>query len=214
MKVKICILGAGLCGLSTGFFLKKSNIDNFFIIEQNSCVGGTSRTIKKNGWEYDLTGHALHLKNEFIKKFLYEELNLKNDIIYKERESSVFINNKFIPYPFQHNLAFLPSKLRDKAILDFLKSYFSKKEKDNKKYTNFSDYCYSKLGKSITDLFMNPYNEKLWATSGNEMGIDWMGRFVPEPKLQEILNGAFEKNINKKFYKISINQLSTKIPSI
>ncbi len=197
MKKKIIIIGAGLCGLTAAFFLKKNHTD-FSVVEKEKVVGGNSKTLSKKGYFFDLTGHALHLSNEEVRSFIFGELKLKDSFNLVSRNSVVYINGTFIPYPFQYNLYGLAKEYRDKAIIDFLEARYTKNELKPSKYATFYEYSISTLGTTITSLFMQPYNEKLWACSTNELGIDWMGKFVPQPDIGKILNGAFSSSDNQR----------------
>ncbi len=52
MKTDVVILGAGLTGLSLGFFLKKAGVD-FVIIEKEDTTGGVINTVKKDGFIFE-----------------------------------------------------------------------------------------------------------------------------------------------------------------
>jgi protoporphyrinogen oxidase len=46
---------------------------------------------------------------------------------------------------------------------------------------------YRRLGTGITDKFLRPYNEKLYATSLDTLDVDAMGRFFPHADLADII---------------------------
>jgi len=75
--------------------------------------------------------------------------------------------------------------LRVDALSDFIEAY--KNYDDNIDGLNFYDFCMKYFGKAISEKFMFPYNEKLWATDAKEMGIDWMGRFVPKINIKDLV---------------------------
>jgi len=200
VKKKTIILGAGLCGLTAAYTLRKANID-FEVFEKDSTVGGNAKTCNHNGYFFDLTGHALHLENDQVKQFLFNELGLKDQFALVFRNSSIFIDNKFIPYPFQYNLKGLQKEKRNDAIIDFLEKRYSEITAPVNDYPSFFDYCESTLGATINSLFMKPYNEKLWAIPTSEIGVDWMGKFVPVPDVEKVLRGAFSaKNTSLEGY--------------
>ena len=57
---------------------------------------------------------------------------------------------------------------------------------------------YAKFGKSITEKFLIPYNEKLYATDLTLLDVDAMGRFFPYADTTEIIKG-FRKSNNKSY---------------
>ena len=49
--MKVVILGAGLSGISTAYFLQKEEIfDNITLLEMEHTAGGLCRSIKKDGY--------------------------------------------------------------------------------------------------------------------------------------------------------------------
>lgn len=196
---KIIILGAGLAGLSTSYFLQKNNFDSL-ILEKSNHVGGTAKTVEKEGYHFDLTGHALHLSDSRVKDFIFGDLDLSDKLAQVSRRASIYLNGKFIPYPFQYNLSHLDENVRNSCVIHFLEAYYrytKSMSKDNKErstdYKTFADYCYKTLGEGISKTFMIPYNQKLWTCKAEEMSLDWMGKYVPRPSFEEIMEGAFIK---------------------
>lgn len=55
---------------------------------------------------------------------------------------------------------------------------------------NFDDFIYKVWGSGIAKHFAIPYNRKLWAVPLNEMETSWLGGRVPEPNLEEMIEGA------------------------
>ena len=53
------IIGAGVTGISYANF----TTNNFLIIEKEKEVGGYCRTIKRNGFVWDYSGHFFHFQN-------------------------------------------------------------------------------------------------------------------------------------------------------
>lgn len=188
----IVILGGGLTGLTAAYHLHKKKID-FVLLEKSNWVGGTARTVEKNGYIYDLTGHALHLSDEKIKELIFNDLDLLTKFEKIQRNSVIYIDGDIIPYPLQYNLAYLPEKSRDRCILEYLKAHFNQKGNKDEEYCSFADYCHNMLGNGISEVFMKPYNEKLWTVCATDMTTEWMGKFVPRPDPDKILEGAFIK---------------------
>ena len=51
-KIKVAIIGAGLTGLTTAFYLKKEGID-FRIFEKSEKPGGVIQTHRENGFTFE-----------------------------------------------------------------------------------------------------------------------------------------------------------------
>ena len=202
-KIKNVILGAGLTGLSSAYEFEKRGILDWAIFEKESFLGGLCSSFEVDNYIMDYTGHALHLKSEKIKNLILDELDLKDELDTITRKAAIFYKKRFIPYPFQLNLYYLPIEERIEALTDFIEAY--KIKDDNLNGINFYQFCLKYFGKAISEKFMFPYNEKLWATSPKEMGIEWMGRFVPKIEIKELIErslkpGESDVGYNASFY--------------
>ncbi len=102
----IAIIGAGLTGLSTAYHL--SDLP-YSVFDSEKEIGGLCRSVKQNGFIFDYTGHLLHMKNPYTKNFI--ESILPNVFMVKTRKASVFLKDRYLPYPFQANLHGLPKKV-------------------------------------------------------------------------------------------------------
>ena len=65
-QMKTVIIGAGLSGLSLAYYLEKQGIKDYILLEKSSGVGGLCKSIKKEGFTFDMAIHMLHLRNEEI----------------------------------------------------------------------------------------------------------------------------------------------------
>ena len=185
MKTKYLIIGAGISGLTFANYIK----DNYLIIEKENEVGGYCRTIKKGDFIWDYAGHFFHFNTEEFKNKFLSKVS-KNDIIYNEKCTKIIYKDKIIDFPFQTNI----HELDKEEFIDCLYDLFNKKEKD--KYDNFLDMLYGKFGKSITEKFLKPYNEKLYAVDLKELDVDAMGRFFPYANIKDIINNMKEHKVN------------------
>ena len=185
MKTKYLIIGAGISGLTFANYIK----DNYLIIEKENEVGGYCRTIKKGDFIWDYAGHFFHFNTEEFKKKFLSKVS-KDDIIYNEKCTKIIYKDKIIDFPFQTNI----HELDKEEFIDCLYDLFNKEEKD--KYDNFLDMLYGKFGKSITEKFLKPYNEKLYAVDLKELDVDAMGRFFPYANIKDIINNMKEHKVN------------------
>lgn len=180
----LVIIGAGLSGLACG--IKLNNEKRFIIFEKENKVGGLCKTLQKNGFLFDFSGHLLHLRWKETKNFVVNLL--KDNLLKINRDSKIYIFDKFIDYPFQINLYRLPQKVKSKCVIDFIKARITN-EKINS--NNFKEWAYKTFGKSISDYFMIPYNEKLYSCSSNKLTAKWIDGFIPIPNLSDVIKGAY-----------------------
>lgn len=184
-KVKYLIIGAGVSGLTSANYLK----DDYLILEKEDTIGGYCKTIKKGDFIWDYAGHFFHFKtDEFKKKFIDDVPDDK--IIKQEKCTKIFFKNNLIDFPFQANI----HQLEKEDFINCLYDLYFKTEKDN--YDNFLDMLYGKFGKSITEMFLKPYNEKLYACDLTNLDKDAMGRFFPYANLEDIIKNMKNNKIN------------------
>ncbi|PMG99009.1 protoporphyrinogen/coproporphyrinogen oxidase [Vibrio lentus] len=178
-KVKYLIVGAGVSGLTFAGRLKPGS--DYLIIEKESDAGGYCRTIKRNGFIWDYAGHFFHFARPEIKNYFNSKID-ENEMIEKIKSTHIYFDNNLIDFPFQKNI----HQLDKTKFIDCLYDLFNKSEKDS--YCNFEDMLYGKFGKSITEYFLKPYNEKLYACNLNSLDVDAMGRFFPYANKEDIIN--------------------------
>ncbi len=183
-KTKYLIIGAGITGLTFANY-----VDDYLIVEKDEKIGGYCKTIKKNGFVFDYAGHFFHFKTDEWKKFFLD--NVKNsELVKKNKCTKIYYKDKLIDYPFQMNI----HQLEKQDFINCLYDLFNKEEKE--KYSNFLEMLYGKFGKSITEMFLKPYNEKLYAVDLKKLDTNAMGRFFPYADKEQIIKNMKEENAN------------------
>ena len=192
------ILGGGLAGLSTAYFLK----DNCFVLEENNELGGLCRSFKKDGFVYDLGGHILFSKN---KKILSEMVSwLGNNVGKKYRKNQVWYKDRFVKYPFENGLYSLDKK----EIFDCLMGYLINENKEPK---NLEEWCKYTFGNGIAEKYLIPYNEKIWKHDLKNISTHWVER-IPKPPMNDIIKSAI--GIRTEGYKHQLHFYYPKIGGI
>lgn len=171
----ILIIGAGISGLSFANFYKNND---YIIYEAENEPGGYCRTIKKNGFVWDYSGHFFHFRNKEIKEYLISRID--TEILDVQKKSQIFYKNSFVDFPFQKNIHQLEKE-------DFIECLYDLYFRPTTEQTNFYEMLISKFGKSISEKFLIPYNEKLYACDLRELDKDAMGRFFPHANIADII---------------------------
>ena len=175
-KKETAILGGGLAGLSTAYFMK----DKCVVLEENDELGGLCRSFKKDGFTYDIGGHILFSKN---KETLSEMVSwLKSNVHKKYRKNQIWYKERFVKYPFENGL----HSLDKKEIYDCLLGYLLNKNPEPK---NLKEWCRYTFGNGIAEKYLLPYNEKIWKHDLEDMSIHWVER-IPKPPLKDIIKSA------------------------
>ncbi|MGA2192323.1 MAG: NAD(P)-binding protein [Nitrospirota bacterium] len=97
------IIGAGMAGLSAAFHMGKG----CQLFEADDLPGGLMRTQTINGYSFDCTGHLLHLKDDYARRFVTGLL--KGNLAEHTRKAGIYSKGVFTGYPFQANTYGLPA---------------------------------------------------------------------------------------------------------
>lgn len=177
-KVHTAIIGAGFSGLSAGYKLEKG----YIVLEKESRPGGLARSENIRGFIFDYTGHLLHFRDERAKNFVLKNAWTKLNVI--KRNSFIYSRGVFTNYPYQTNMYGLPYNIIEENLTGFLSSRKGRIIKDN-----FKKWVITTFGRGIAKHFMFPYNKKLWKYNLSKLTINWLGRFVPMPSVDEVFRG-------------------------
>ncbi len=186
-KSRIIIIGAGPTGLGAGWRLTELGYTNFVIYEKNTYVGGLATSfVDDKGFTWDIGGHVLHSHYPYFDRMF--ETVMKGDYFTHQRESWVWMLDRFVPFPFQNNIHRLPEHaLRE--CMDGLKAI--SKQKITPK--NFAEWIRASYGEGIAKHFLIPYNRKVWAYPLTQMSYQWVGDRVAPVDVARI-----EQNIKEK----------------
>src|SRR3982751_759978 len=100
---RIVIIGAGPTGLGAAHRLRELGHDDFVVLEASDHVGGLATSFTDDaGFTYDIGGHVLFSHYEYYDR-LVDRL-MGDDFTELEREAWVWMEDRFIPYPFQNNI--------------------------------------------------------------------------------------------------------------
>ena len=192
------IIGAGLAGLSTGLHLGDAD---FLIIESQNYVGGKARSEVIDGFTFDVTGHWLHLRDPYIRQLI---LGLLGDdhFLRINRMSRVWSHGVYTRYPFQANTYGLPAPVIHECVMGAIDADCQRAEiiSAEQEPQNFADWIRFYFGEGIARHFMVPYNAKLWGVPADTITSRWCQRFVPKPKLADIVAGAVGVNASEMGY--------------
>ena len=155
-----------------------------------SCVvGGLSRSIVDDqGFTWDLGGHVIFSHYEYFDRLLDRVLGKGAEAwIEHERESWVWIRQRFVPYPFQNNLWRLPEEELVKCLEGLVDASRGPGAVGAR---TFEEWIRGIFGAGIAEIFMEPYNFKVWAHKPAQMGCSWMGERVATVDLKRALRNV------------------------
>lgn len=190
MSKRIVIIGGGPTGLGAAYRLNEIGYENWVLYEKADDVGGHSTSHKDpQGFVWDEGGHVIFSHYPYFDKLIDDMLG--KEVHERVRESWVYLKEFCIPYPFQNNLRYLPKELQVNCLLGAAKAAASR----NGDASNFRDWNLATFGEGISELFMFPYNQKVWTTPLERMSKGWIAERVSVVDFKRLLeNVIFEKD--------------------
>jgi oxygen-dependent protoporphyrinogen oxidase len=190
----VVIIGAGLTGLTMGFYLKKAGV-NFVIVDKSAKTGGVIQTIREKGFVYETGPNTGVVSNPEMAE-LFEDLAGKCEL----ETANPAAKRRLIWKNNQWNA--LPSGLWS-AITTPLFTWGNKfrilgepwRAKGTDPHEKLSDLVKRRLGKSFLDYAIDPFISGIYAGNPAEL--------VPKYALPKLWNleqeyGSFIRGAIKK----------------
>lgn len=193
MKTKFLIIGAGPTGLGAAYRLKDLGENDYLLIDRNDWIGGlASSFVDKNGFTWDIGGHVQFSHYKYFDDAMDQALGV-DGWLHHQRESWVWIHDRFVPYPFQNNIRYLPKEIVWKCLNGIIEATKSSAKPITP--ANFHEWILAVFGSGIADEFMLPYNYKVWAYPPKVMSYQWIGERVSVVDLARVVqNVVLEKD--------------------
>jgi protoporphyrinogen oxidase len=148
--LRTVVLGAGVTGLAYAKFDKDS-----VVYEKSHKIGGKCQTSKiptpVGIFTFDVGGHWLHTKSCDDVRHLFSNLEEH------QRQAFVTIEKDIIDYPIQQNYNAISHKQLAASISSELARIA---KKDGKSFRTYKDMLYGSYGKTLCEVFFEPYNKK------------------------------------------------------
>ncbi|MCA1703274.1 MAG: FAD-dependent oxidoreductase [Actinobacteria bacterium] len=168
---KIVIVGAGPCGLGAARELQRLGYTNWKLMERSPIAGGHAGSeVDPAGFTWDQGGHVVFSHYGEFDKILDEVMG--EEVYHHERSSYIRFDDRWVPYPFQNNLRYLPPEVAFECVDGLIAAPGGNPQMD------FATWMHSIFGEGITKHFMHPYNFKVWAIPADRMQSQWIGERV------------------------------------
>jgi protoporphyrinogen oxidase len=187
--MKLLILGGGLGGLTLAYYLQNlPQVSSIEIIEKEAEIGGLCRSFEHNGVVFDIGPHILFSQNKPALEFLLGLLG-ENAETYR-RSNFILHKGHRVQYPFENDLSHLPP--HDCAFC--LEKFLDNPYRDYPA-NNMLQFFLQTFGEGITNLYLRPYNEKIWKFDPVFMNTQMVER-IPRPPDAEIIRSAKGETID------------------
>ncbi|MFG5126423.1 NAD(P)-binding protein [Campylobacter lari] len=215
--MKICIIGAGISGMSLARLLK----DDFEveILEKKDVIGGIARTKEVNGMPYHVNGgHCFNSKFEDVLNFVFNDILHKDKWNFLPRKAEVLFKNNWISYPIEFSIKQI-DKIDSNLAFNITKEMFNATyEKGN----NLEEWFINHFGPTLAREYFIPYNTKIWGIDPKNMDTFWIEdqnqMKLPVPTKESFYNSLVSNTQDKmshaSFYYPKTNNQNTFIESI
>lgn len=160
------------------------------LIEAQEEPGGLARAFRIGEWWFDRVLHLLYFwddETERIVKHL-----LKSDLVECPPRAYVETAVGTTLYPFQMHLGTLPNATVARCLTDLARKTFT--ETSAPPAANFRDMLCKTFGETMCEIFMFPYNRKMWKRpleSLSPTGFQWN---ITHPDFEQVVFGALNNN--------------------
>lgn len=181
--VRFLMIGSGPTGLGAAHRLAGLGERDFLLLEAGDRVGGLAASYTdERGFTWDVGGHVQFSHFGYFDRVMDEALP-PGDWLQHQRAASVWLQGRFVPYPFQNNLHHLPVETAWRCLEGLLAA----REAAAADAVNFQEWILASFGRGIADIFMLPYNHKVWAFPAERLAQHWVAERVSRPDFRQVL---------------------------
>ncbi|PFE01105.1 protoporphyrinogen oxidase [Bacillus cereus] len=233
----VVVIGGGITGLSTMYYLEKLkkdyNIDlELILVEKNEYLGGKIHSVKEKDFIIEAGADSIVARNENVLPFV-KELHLEEELVYNETGISYIYSNDMlhpIPadtvfgIPMSVESLFSSTLVSTKGKIIALKDFITK-NKGFTKDTSLAVFLESFLGKELVEKQISPVLSGVYSGKLNELTmastlpylLDYKNTYGSIMKGFEVNKKQFQAAGNKKFLSFKkglstiINRLEEKL---
>ena len=168
-NIDIVVVGEGITGLSTAYWLKKKGLA-VLILSKDLDAGGTMKSIADRGFLYE-TGANTALETTPLFKDIVADLHLQDEFIYANPEGKnrfILRNDRLIPLPLGP-LSFLRTNLFSaKGKMQILREPFIGRAH---KEESIAEFVSRRLGYEFLDYAIDPFVAGVFAGKAEQLSV-------------------------------------------
>lgn len=165
----VIIVGAGISGLATAYFLEKAGID-VLLLEKTEQPGGTIRSARHDGWLIE-SGPNSALETTPLFKQIFSDLRLDSELMYANPAAAnryIVKNAALQLLPFSPMSMILSNLFSFGGKLRVMKEPFVGKAM---KPESVAEFVERRLGKEFLDYAINPFVAGVYAGDPRQLSI-------------------------------------------
>jgi len=180
----LLILGAGAAGLAAGFYARRAGLP-FQVVEAAPRVGGLAATVEEGPFRFDLGAHRFHDRDPAVTADV--KALLGDRLVRVSGRSHIFWRGRLLQFP--------PSPLNLLTRVGPLKLMRSGLEmlaarRSRRPPRSFEDTAVRAYGRTLADLLLLRYTEKLWGLPCSQLDRDVGGGRLRGLNLRSLLAEA------------------------
>mmetsp|Transcript_11900 Transcript_11900/g.14380 ORF Transcript_11900/g.14380 Transcript_11900/m.14380 type:complete len:502 (+) Transcript_11900:57-1562(+) len=193
-EVEVLIVGAGPTGLGAATRLQMHGHPSWLMIDAFDEAGGLACTdVTKEGFLFDMGGHVIFSHFLYFDQLIDAAVGTGEEYwATHQRVSYVWLKNTWVPYPFQNNIQALPVEDQIECINGLVEAKVLNATNSTKP-ANFDEWILRVMGVGIADIFMRPYNFKVWAFPPEDMQCGWLGERVATANTARVIRNVLTK---------------------
>jgi protoporphyrinogen oxidase len=181
------ILGGGLAGLT--FALEAAGRGSrVAVLERGPEAGGLARTMAYGDYRFDLGGHRFHSRWPHINDWVHDLMD--GDLLEVARRSRILLDRQYVDYPLQlpNVLGALSLPKAAQVLTSYLKA--SWRRDDHHTDASFESWVVSRFGRTLYEIYFQPYTEKVWGMDCTHLSADWASQRIKLPNLAAAVRGS------------------------
>jgi protoporphyrinogen oxidase len=200
----LIVIGAGVTGLAFANAIRDACAapPTVLVLEAADEPGGYCRTVLRDGFVWDYSGHFFHFRHPEIETWLRDRMPA-DEVRTVSKCSKIRFADRWVDFPFQRHIHQLPREDFLACLVDLFDATEARRCGGRGGYRSFREMVVGRLGRAIAERFLIPYNEKLYACDLDDLDAGAMERFFPEVELADVIDamrrGAEDASYNATF---------------
>jgi len=193
MSFDFLVIGSGISGLVTSFWLKKRGLD-VCVFEKEKEVGGSIKTVKKDGFLVELGPNTVLDNTPYLKEIV-ETLNIEDSLIYAKKINKkryIFKDGRLIPLPSNpFNFFFSPIFSLKSKLKIFKEPFIERAEKEE----TIAEFARRRLGEEVLNFAVGPFVSGVYAGDPERLSVQWATKkiYALEKNYGSLIKGAIAK---------------------
>jgi protoporphyrinogen oxidase len=181
----VVVLGAGLAGLAAGLELVRAG-HRVTLLERELQVGGMAASWRRGPYWLDYGPHRFHTRDPELEAHVTEVLD--GEVVRRERLSRIYLQGRYFRYPLEARdvLAGLDPRLLAAALRDYALTR-ARRLLRPRADEHFEAWVSERFGRTLYELFFEPYTSKAWGMPCTEISADWAAQRISQANLLDTI---------------------------